>query len=76
MAADTLNGPNPPLDYGSSVCWQRGSEILTGSACGFREIVSQSDAETTGYSLGTVLILVEFPDGESIEIPLTELHII
>jgi len=77
MATDILSEPYPPFEYGSSVRWRRDAGmLLEGSVCGFREITDETVAQTTGFPLGTVLVLVEIQSGGSVEIPLEELELI
>lgn len=45
-----------------------------GSVCGMREIESESAASDLGEPVGTVLYLVEWRDGDSLEVP--EQHLV
>lgn len=40
-----------------------------GSVCGMRVLEDPKAAEHTGWGVGTTLYLVEFSDGEALEIP-------
>jgi len=77
MATSELVGPYPPFDYGVSVRWRKAAgTILKSSICGFREIADAHVDRHTGFSVGTILALVEIHSGENLEIPLTELEVI
>lgn len=41
----------------------------TGSVCGFYTIEGQESAVSFGEPVGTIMILVEFPNGDATEIP-------
>lgn len=43
--------------------------IKKGSVCGIREIEAENVAENFDEPVGTVLYLVECPDGDAIEVP-------
>ena len=55
---DTL--PDAPAKY---------KPAARGSACGFRIVESQREAEVAGEPIGTRLWIVEFADGSSLEVP-------
>lgn len=52
--------PHIPIDY-------RPRE--RGWVCGVREVATESEAVAAGVRIGTVLYIIEFDDGSSMEIP-------
>lgn len=61
-------------DYGEAIrisakapeCY---SPCAKGSLCGVRHVETESQAKAANVSVGTVLWLVEFGDGSSVEVP-------
>ena len=68
----------PPFDWGDPVriidldlATKCGYDV--GSVCGFRVVDDESIAREFGVRLGSSLVLVEFPDGTSLELPADKL---
>lgn len=69
------------FDWGDAVKLKRSEAgarygLSQGSVCGFRAIENPEVAEKLQVPLGTVLILVEAANGQSVEIPESELELL
>lgn len=64
----------PKLDFGAAVWILPHAPVdfrprERGWVCGIREVATDSEAVAAGVRIGTVLYIVEFDDGSSMEIP-------
>jgi hypothetical protein len=65
---------NNSIDYGDNVkvapdAPQKYEPDIMASACGFRIIQSEEEAQLEGVAIGTKLWLIERGDGSSLEVP-------
>jgi hypothetical protein len=51
---------------GLRIDWRLGS---VGSVCGFRKILTDQQAASSSFSIGTIVYTVEFEDGKSAQVP-------
>ena len=63
-----------PFEWGSTVRLKATADKLLASVCGFRRVETQSVADEYNAEIGEYLVLVEFADGGSGEIPSSQLE--
>lgn len=74
MVTSEIVSDDMKYDYGDSVAISDGAPACylpgqQGSVCGLRHVATDEHAKAADVSIGTVLWLVEFGDGSSIEVP-------
>mgnify|MGYP000178303761 CR=1 FL=1 len=63
-----------PFEWGSTVRVLSDPGNRLASVCGFRQVETALTAAEFGVAVGTYLVLVEFDDGSSSEIPSSQLQ--
>ncbi len=63
-----------PFEWGSTVRVLSDPDNRLASVCGFRQVETSSTAAEFGVAIGAYLVLVEFDDGSSSEIPASQLQ--
>ncbi|MBL8239732.1 MAG: hypothetical protein JNM66_20070 [Bryobacterales bacterium] len=63
-----------PFEWGSTVRVKANEAKLLASVCGFRLVETQSVADEYSAEIGEYLVLVEFSDGDTKEIPASQLE--